>query len=285
MNINNLKIFIKVADKMSITEAANDLYISQPAVSKAVSNLENELEIKLFHRDKKTGLILTDVGKEILLLGRQMLSIENKIFQIAYMEKNLLGGKVKIGSFPVASTTFLPKAIAIFKKKYPGVDIELMEGTSNKVKKWLEERVIDFGIVISPFNNFEYKFLLRDRMVGIMPENHKNIEVIDLNLENENLIFCKAGHELAVSQTIKDYKIDLDKSFTVQNAETVISMVNNHVGIGIISEFVLSSVPNNLKTFEISPLIETEIGVIAHSFSDLPPVATEFINVLFSGNS
>lgn len=66
---HNLRIFIRVAEKGSITETANELYISQPAVSKAIKILEDELNLKLFHRDKRKGLILTDIGHEILFIA------------------------------------------------------------------------------------------------------------------------------------------------------------------------------------------------------------------------
>ncbi|WP_142673111.1 LysR family transcriptional regulator substrate-binding protein [Priestia endophytica] len=215
-----------------------------------------------------------------MLLARQMMSIESKIFQIANRENNLLGGTVKIGSFPAASTMILSRAIALFKKKYPFVSIELIEGTSNEVKKWVEDRVVDFGIGISPFNGYEFKLLIQDKMVGITTKKHTSSEIINLKTQQDNLVFCKSGQETAISQTLKDYKIYFDKSFIVQNAETVISMVQNHVGMGVISEFVLSSIPHNLKICEIDPLIEMEIGLIAHSFDELTPVATEFVNVI-----
>ena len=81
---HNLRIFIRVAEKGSITETANELYISQPAVSKAIKILEDELNLKLFHRDKRKGLILTDIGHEILILARQMEKTENRMYQAAF---------------------------------------------------------------------------------------------------------------------------------------------------------------------------------------------------------
>lgn len=61
---NNLRIFLRVAEKGNITKIAGELYVSQPAVSKAIKNLEEKLQLKLFHRDKHRGLILTDARWE-----------------------------------------------------------------------------------------------------------------------------------------------------------------------------------------------------------------------------
>ena len=76
------------------TLTANELYISQPAVSRAIRALEEELEIKLFYRDKRSDLILTDTGEKILLLTRQMADLENRMYQIAFQDRNFQGGKV-----------------------------------------------------------------------------------------------------------------------------------------------------------------------------------------------
>ncbi|MGP7817880.1 LysR family transcriptional regulator [Niallia sp. 01092] len=282
MNMNNLEIFMKVADNMSITEAANDLFISQPAVSKAVKSLENYLEIKLFIRDKKNGLMLTEVGKEILILARQMKGVENKIYQVANRENKLLSGKVKVGSFPATSTNILPKAIALFREKYPLVNIELIEATSNQIKKWVEDRTVDIGIVASPFEPYEYKILNDDYMVAIIPSNHRlnQEKIVNLEEQQDDIIFCKGGHEIAISKTFQTNNINFKESLTVQNAETLISMVQNNLGIGIISKFTLSSVSHHLIIKDISPRITRQIGIIAHSFNEATPATKEFINVM-----
>lgn len=104
---HNLRIFIRVAEKGSITETANELYISQPAVSKAIKILEDELNLKLFHRDKRKGLILTDIGHEILILARQMEKTENRMYQAAFRSNNFIGGKVRIASMPILTSVIL----------------------------------------------------------------------------------------------------------------------------------------------------------------------------------
>ncbi|KAB2486587.1 LysR family transcriptional regulator [Priestia endophytica] len=284
MNMNNLELFMKVAEKMSITEASKELFISQPAVSKAVKSLETHLNIKLFIRDKKNGLMLTEVGKEILVLARQMKGIENKIYQVANQENKLLSGKIKVGSFPAASTNILPTTLASFRAKYPFVNIELIEGTSNQIKRWVEDRTVDMGIVASPFEPYEYKILNKDYMVAIIPENHSLSQEKRVNLKKhqDDIIFCKGGHEIAISKTFETNHIKFKESLTVQSAETLISMVKNNLGIGIISNFTLSSVSHNLIIKDISPQITRHIGIITHDFNEVTPATKEFINIMIS---
>lgn len=145
MNLNHLNVFMTAAEKLNLTETAKALFISQPAVSKTIKQLEEALQVRLFVRDKQKGIILTDVGKEVLVLARQMQSIENRIFQVASRESQLLSGKIKIGSFPAASTLLLPEAIDRFRAKYPHVQIELNEGVSDQIKEWVTDRTVELG--------------------------------------------------------------------------------------------------------------------------------------------
>ncbi|MCY8623881.1 LysR family transcriptional regulator [Bacillus spizizenii] len=283
MNMNHLHIFVKVGEKLNITEAAKELFISQPAVSKAIKNLESSLQLKLLIRDKYHGLMLTDVGKDILLLARQMKGIESKIYQVANRENKLLSGKAKIGSFPAVSTNIMPQAIAAFRAKYPLIRIELAEGTSDQIKGWVEDRTVDIGIAASPFEPFDNQLLCNDYMVAVIPpqdDELKQEKHVDLNTYQDDLIFCKGGHEIAMSNTLQQHHIELKENLTVQNAETLINMVKNNLGVGIISYFTLSSVPHQLIKMDIFPRITRDIGVIAHSFDEVTPAAHEFIKVL-----
>lgn len=271
---HNLRIFIHVAEKKSITEVANKLYISQPAVSKAIKNLEEELKLKLFYRNKRVGLVLTDAGHKILLLARQMADIENRIYQTAFRENNFLGGKVKIATMPIITSVILSKVFYEFKKKYPLVTIELIEGSSIEIRHAVEEHQVDFGITASPFGDLEYEVLLKDEMTAISKEIFSENFSINLYENPETYIFCKAGHETAMDK-LKSYKINLENSFIVQQAETVISLVEQRNGIGIISKLVLCATPHNLNLYSIEPKIEIDIGLVAVSLNDLTPVAME----------
>lgn len=83
-----------------------------------------------------------------------------------------------------------------------------------------------------------------------------------------------------MSNAFSQYNIELKENLTVQNAETLINMVKNNLGIGIISNFTLSSVPHQLIKKDIFPRVTRDIGVIAHSFEEITPAAHEFVKVL-----
>jgi len=276
---NNLRIFIQVAEKGSFTATANDMFISQPAISRAIKTLEDELKLKLFFRDKRNGLILTDAGQKVLLLARQMADWENRIYQTAFRENNFLGGKVRIASMPILTSVILSKVFYEFRQKYPYVTFELMEGSSLEIRKAVEEHQVDFGFTSSPFGKLDHEVLLTDHMVAICKDDFISDLPIDLNDNTEMYILCHAGHE-SVLEELKEINSKLDHSFTVQQAETVINLVNENNGIGIISEFVLNATPNSLKRIAVVPPVQMDIGLIANDLKDLTPVATALMNMI-----
>mgnify|MGYP000010624398 FL=1 len=211
---HNLRIFIRVAEKGSITETANELYISQPAVSKAIKILEDELNLKLFHRDKRKGLILTDIGHEILILARQMEKTENRMYQAAFRSNNFIGGKVRIASMPILTSVILSEVFYRFHKLYPYVSIELIEGSSMDIRKAIEEHQVDLGIFSAPFDTLDYQLLFTDRMIAVGTSEMLTDPVLDLNIEPERFIFCQVGHETAM-ELLKAKNVKISQSFIV----------------------------------------------------------------------
>lgn len=276
---NNLRIFIHVAERGSFTATANELYISQPAISRAIKALEDELNLKLFYRDKRNGLILTDGGNKILIHARQMADIENRIYQTAFRENNFLGGKVRIASRPIITSVILSKVFYTFRKKYPYVTLELMEGSTVEIRKAILEHQVDFGITASPFADLDNLPVIKDRMVSISSEDSNADSTINLLDDANNYILCRAGYE-TLTEKLKSKKIQLQHCFTVQQAETVINLVAQGNGIGIISEFVLDANPNSLKKRPILPMVEMDIGLVANDLNDLAPVAVELMTMI-----
>lgn len=268
----SLRIFLQVADKGSVTETANELYVSQPAVSKAIKNLEQKLNLKLFHRDKRRGLILTDAGEKILLLARQMENLEAQIYQTAFLENNFLGDKLRIASVPIATTLILSKALRRYRDKYPAVTVEINEGTPAEIQRLLENYAADFAITYSPFGEFDAEILIEDEMVAIGTD--KNF--VALRDGVEDLIFCRAGFEVVR----KIFKLDADKNLVVQNADTAVKLVEAGNGVGVISKLVLAATGGRVTICKVEPSIKMQLGLAAHDLKNLSPLATAFVKMI-----
>jgi len=147
------RIFYAVANNGNITKAANELMISQPAISKSIKNLEEQLGGQLFVRTKR-GVILTAEGKEFYNYIKQAIeyitSAENKFTDLI----NLESGTIKIGISATLTKEFLLPYLEIFHKRYPKIDIQIDTNVSSELFQKLRNGLID--IVVLNLNNKGY---------------------------------------------------------------------------------------------------------------------------------
>jgi len=271
MTITQLQIFVKTVEMGSFTKAAQSLNMTQPAVSHAISSIESELGVTLIIRDKRKGLILTDVGKRILIHIREILNGIEKVEQEVAAEKGHEVGTIRIGSFPSASAYFLPKIINIFRQKYPNLELILYEGTLKEVEGWLLSRVIDIGIVILPNEEMEIIPLTRGKMVVVLRDDHtlyKKSAITIQDLNNEPIIIFKGGYEPPIIDMFKQAGVPLRIKYAVSTVTTSLNMIQEGLGLAILAELSLSNLPPNVRTRELEPQVWREIGLAVPSLKE-----------------
>ena len=275
---NNLKIFITAAETGSLTETAKKLYISQPAISQAIRKIEDELGISLFIRNKRSSLKLTDAGADILQLAYQMSDLENRIYQIAYNENHMLSGTVRVASVPLGVSLILAKILPEFKKKFPNVTVELLEGSPNEVKEMVLNYQVDFGITTSPYRGLQHKLLLQDQMISVHAESSKDL---DLTSITDPLVLCAVAYD-SIREQLKGKHTNISNALIVKAASTQLDMISAGNGVGIVSKLMLSTLPNDLYTGKVLPDIRMEIGLVAHDFNNLSVSANEICRMILS---
>ncbi|ARZ62080.1 MULTISPECIES: LysR family transcriptional regulator [Bacillus cereus group] len=271
MTITQLQVLIKTVELGSFTKAARVLNMTQPAVSHAISSIESELGVTILIRDKRKGLLVTDVGNRILVHIREILNGIEKIEQEVAMEKGHEVGTIRIGSFPSASAHFLPKMINHFKEKYPNLEVVLYEGTIKEVEDWLVSRVVDIGIVILPNKEMEIVPLTKGKMVVILREDHplcKKDAITIRDLENEPIILCKGGYEPPIIGMFKQVNVPLRAEYVISTVTTALNMIQEGLGIAILAELSLTNLPKNVQTRELEPQVWREIALAVPSLKD-----------------
>lgn len=274
----NLEIFIKVAECGSITRVAKMLYITQPAVSNAISKLETELKVKLFFRDKRNGLLLTDVGQKIYLLAKQIEDLDNRIAQTAYLENHFVEGRLRIAALTSLVSTILSKALKEYRAAFPGVTIEIREGSPNDIFRMVEEHTVDFAVSCSPFGKFDSITLYHDRMAAMFPKEDPDVLEVDLTAQPNLLIINKPAYETILDHV--KHSLPIDKFLQVQTAETAINMVLDGIGIGILSEYTMDTLVTGYRKYPVTPEISFDIGIFANNLNDLTPAAAEFVPMI-----
>lgn len=280
MTITQIAVFVKVAESLSFTRAAEELHMTQPAVSHAIAAVESELETRLLLRDRKRGVALTDIGERLLPQFRAMLQRMDQIRQQVAADKGIEVGSVSIGAFPSASAYFLPTVIREMRENYPNLHFELSEGTADEIRRGMHEREYDVGLVLLPAPGLDTVQLAESRMVLLLPDGHRlhsREKVAIRDLANEDLILCRGGHEVAVLNAFEQEGLEPNIRFTTHNVSTMVGMTTQGLGIGIVSEMALSMHPHSLQVRETIPAIVRSIGAAVPSLEEASPAVRLFL--------
>lgn len=251
MNLKELRYILAVCETDSLSKAAKKLYISQPALSKFIKNLERTSGITIFNR-LGGKLVLSDSGQIYMNAAKMIVDIyENMESEIQDIDSNLKGC-IKIGITTFRGTHLLPKVLPKFCEKYPNYEILLFEEDSKVLEDLLSKREVDVIILKLPFivPDFSYVSLYSEELLISIPrKNPLNKEAIhtkgnkypwiDLNLlKDEVFILLKSGHRTrAISENIlKDARIAPSRIIQTDNIETALKLSIAGLGISFIPE-------------------------------------------------
>lgn len=280
MTNTQIKLFVKIADTGSFTKAGLEMNMTQPAVSRAISSLEAELAVSLLLRDRRSGVQLTETGKRILVLFREILGTFDKVDQVIADEKGLQVGTIRIGAFPVAAAHFLPNIVAAIAQKHPGIQFELHEGNISELKSLLENRVIDAAFLIPPDGNWDSIPLYREKMFAVLREDHplSGLSVIPVKrLAMEPFITCKAGYEPPINDLFERAGACLQSKYIVQSVNMALRMAEEGLGFAILSELALKSLPPRLVKRELEPEAYRDIRLAVPSINEASCAVKLFI--------
>ncbi len=153
-----LKYFLIVAREENITKAAEILHISQPALSRQLMQLEEELGTKLFIRGKR-NITLTDEGLYLRQKAQEIIDLTEKTEREFARGLTSLSGVISIGMGETAASSYLADLIREFREEYPDVRFEIISGNADGTKEQLDKGLLDIGILLEPTDFSKYEFL------------------------------------------------------------------------------------------------------------------------------
>ena len=177
MNLKQLEAFVKVAETKSFSEAAKQLFLTQPTISAHVSALEKELNTCFLIRNTR-GVELSESGKELYAYAVQMLEIEKTIKGRFGKEIKPEGNVLRIGASTVPAQYILPNVMSTFHAEYPGEKLKLFETDSEGVIDMILSHHIDIGFTgtVIEKGNCKYLPFYEDELVVLTPSNEKFVE-------------------------------------------------------------------------------------------------------------
>lgn len=272
-----LKVFYSVANHANFTKAADEMCITQPAVTKNIKELETELDIKLF--DRKAGKVnLTNAGHIVFDYAQKILSLDTQMaFDLSKL-KNEYKGQLKIGASTTIGQYILPQILARFAKKYPNIKLELLNDNTQKIEEAILANKIDLGIVegMSKHSGIKYIPYLKDEIVLTAHTSQKCSKIDEITLDellNLPLVLRELGSgslEVILNQ-FKERNIRLQDLNTVMHlgsTESIKNYLANSNCLGLISINAISKEISNgdFKVIDIKDIEFERTFNIIHAY-------------------
>ncbi|TGV02190.1 LysR family transcriptional regulator, partial [Mesorhizobium sp. M00.F.Ca.ET.186.01.1.1] len=183
MDIRQLQYFVEVAKQRNFTKAANALHVSQPSISKMMKALEEELGVVLLDRSERK-MELTEAGELVYGYATKVLQLMEGMSSSIAEIRNVERGRVKMGMMPTVGSFLLPNVIALFKKQYPGIDIEMKEYSAKLLEVQVEQGSVDLGLTVLPTDaeKFAAVPLVSEDVVAIAHQKHWLAGMDEVNL-------------------------------------------------------------------------------------------------------
>ena len=286
MNFHQLEIFVCVVEEKSFTKAAKKLYLSQPALSKSIRALEEEVGTKLFERSAY-GLELTEAGKIVYGYSKDAIDYYNerinRMCSVLVPQKNIL----RIGLPPSAGSIYFSKILYRFGLDFPQVDVRVSEISSRNASKLLQEDELDLGVVILPYDDpsVEVKRVYASEAVLVVPETH-------FLAAREKVSFAELADIpfLSVSKEYMFYDQVLSKfreagvspkiAFSTAQWDALPLMVSENAGVTILERSLIERMnTGGLKLIHLTePEFPWMLGLVRRKDKALPASAQSFWN-------
>lgn len=284
INLNSLRIFYEVATSKSFLEASNRLFISQPAVSKSISKLEEDLGIVLFYRANK-GITLTSFGEVLYKYLKETKDLLQSCERVLVSMNNTEEGNIVIGVQSHIVRNFLMDKIDNFRLKHPKINITLIDLSTRALIEQLEEQKIDFIVDSSPidtvYNNINIEPICKLNTCFIKSQKlEKEINKLeDLNEQNLILPTPRSSLRKNLNKILEAKEIGVKPILEFDTEELIIDAVRRNLGIGYVIEnaikyLVDAKIIDYVRVNYELPKIELNLLYITNY---LPKVAKIFI--------
>ena len=196
-----LKVFQSVAKNLSFTKASQELFVSQPAITKHIQELETCYQTRLFDR-QGSKISLTEAGELLLKHSEKILDDYKQLEYEMHLLHDEYIGELKLGASTTIAQYVLPPLLANFITKFPQISLSLINGNSRGVEVALQEHRIDLGLVEGIFRlpNLKYTAFLQDELVAVV---HMRSKLADCM----GIVSIRSVHKELVAGTLRVVEI------------------------------------------------------------------------------
>lgn len=288
MNIKQLRAFVAVANTLNFAQACEILFITQPALSLTIKNLEEALGGELFKRSTRS-VALSPEGIEFLPKARQVLADFDNSIDSIQQRFALKRGSISIAAMPSFASNALPPLLKLFKEKFQNINITIHDVVHEKVLEMINQNRVEIGLALEPeaIDSFRFIPLFDDEFVAVLPKssllaNHEEIPWCQLlkndfiTLQRPSLVRNILENQLAKSD------LKLHVTYDCHQVTTIGRMVSNELGVSAVPALCKQQM-QELGCICIplhSPVIKRKIGIVYSINTQLSKASIEMIKIM-----
>lgn len=290
-----LKVFYAVARRLNFTKAAEELFITQPAVTKHIRELEERFNVRLFER-RGNKTFLTEEGKTLL----SHVSKLQQAYTEMELDMNLLtskqGGQLRLGASTTIAQYIVSPLLASFHKKYKDIRVSLMHGNTEQIEQALQQNEIDLGMIEGYSKNKDIKYIpfLKDELVLVT--GFANPEIKDAGISIEELkkipLLLRetgSGSLEVIAHALKQKGIKLPQlniEMQLGTTEGIISYLKHSNCIAFLSihSILMELYQKTLRIIDVKGLSIERPFYFVHLHGELPSASTLFMKYAIQYN-
>jgi len=252
--LRHIRAFLKIAETRNFTRAANDLHVSQSALTVQVQQLEESLGVRLFDRNKR-GVTLTAAGKDVFGPLQRLFNDAQTIVEHARDLSSASTGFVSIAALPTVCAGPLPELVRSFLESYPGIRVQIYDVIAERVREAVLKREVDFGIGTLHGRDAVLRAtsLFQDRLVVFTPPGHPLSEKRAVTLREASAHgLILPGRASSVREAVEAIahreRLLLDIRYETNFMPTALAFVRANLGIAILPETAAGSDTSDIVT-------------------------------------
>ncbi|MBY4678128.1 LysR family transcriptional regulator [Marinobacterium sp. CAU 1594] len=288
MTVKQLRAFVAVAKTQSFTEACAAVHLSQPALSIAIKNLEEEIGGNLLVRTTRT-LSLSPEGEAFLPTAQRLLADWDNALEEVHNRFALRRGKVAIAAMPSFALNQLPLAMLRYREKYPQINVTVHDVLAEDVVEMVRNGRVEVGVSFDPGESEDLLFepLFQDRLVAVLPVEHPLLQHDSISwrqlLEGDFIALQRPSNlRLLIEQQLEEQGISLAVEFETHQLATIGRMAATGLGVGAVPSLCIRQMREmgaHCRTL-VEPEISRQVGVITRRRYPLSMAAQAMVQVL-----
>lgn len=283
------RVFCEVVKYKNITKTAENIHISQSAITQSIQKLEKLLGAKVFYRNK-SGVQLTDEGEKLYEYIKNSVETMNNAENLFSQYINLENGRIRIGGGDTQISKFVIEPLTEFIKKYPNIGIYITPGRTEELVQKLSNGELDLittrreafnikkysNIDFIPLKKSVYSFFANNEYI----KEHKIKSFKDII--NSEIIVPKAGtvRNTLFEECCKKEQIEIERKYEVASSSTVKELVMRNIGVGFADNDSIKDIQDKIKILKQIELNDDVEGVATLNKKMCNKATIEFINYI-----